>query len=260
MIVKNKPNVTNWSFEDGYRDKFSETEYPIRVFNANQGAALVLMISLFEEDLDYICKGPIQGFKVILHAPGQTIKATRHTFRVPLSEMAEISIKARLITTSEGLRSYKPFQRKCFYQSERKLRFFKYYSQYNCEAECLANFTHIECGCVKFSMTSKKLTFIFTRINSEFSTVTFIIVDLQGDKNTKICGAGSIKCYQEAEKKLLGEDVIDGLKDHIAKSFRYRCNCLPACTSIVYDAEIDRAKFDWRAAIKNYKMRPELSK
>lgn len=68
-----------------------------------------------------------------------------------------------------------------------------------------------------------------------------------------ICGASSIRCYRNAEKKLFGKDVIDGLRDHNAKWFRQNCNCLPPCTSIVYDAEIDRAKFDWKAVLDSYK-------
>lgn len=44
-----------------------------------------------------------------------------------------------------------------FFSTERQLRFFRTYTQYNCEAECLANFTQIQCGCVKFSMPSRFL-------------------------------------------------------------------------------------------------------
>lgn len=63
-----------------------------------------------------------------------------------------------------------------------------------------------------------------------------------------------MECYQGAEKKLFGEDVIDGLNDKSAKSFREQCNCLPACTSIVYDAEIDRARFNWAASLEPFQI------
>lgn len=77
---------------------------------------------------------------------------------------------------------------------------------------------------------------------------------ISGDVNTRICGASQIKCYENAEKKLFGEDIIDGLKDSDARGFRENCNCFPTCTSIVYDAEIDRAKFDWMATLRSYKI------
>lgn len=72
-----------------------------------------------------------------------------------------------------------------------------------------------------------------------------------GDNTTKICGLNNIECYRNAEKTLFGEDLIDGLKDTDAKSFREKCNCLPSCTNILYDADIDRNRFDWMSLIKS---------
>lgn len=177
MLVKDNPNISHWNLENGYENGWSEHDYPLRVFNARQGAALVLCLNIFEENLEYVCKGPIQGkffcvswnvianwyqliatkkgFKIILSAPGEIIKMSRHSFRVPLLEQADISIIPKLTYTSEELRSYKPSQRQCFFNSERQLQFFKFYAQHNCEAECLSNYTKIKCGCVKFSLPSK---------------------------------------------------------------------------------------------------------
>lgn len=64
---------------------------------------------------------------------------------------------------------------------------------------------------------------------------------LTGDRNTKICGPNAIPCYRNAEITLL--------TNISAKSFREQCNCLPECTKIEYNAEIDRVKYDW-AGIK----------
>lgn len=73
-----------------------------------------------------------------------------------------------------------------------------------------------------------------------------------GDNRTKICGAAKVNCYQKAEKRLFGEDVMDGLTDDLVKMVREECNCLPACTSIVYDADIDRAQLDWNAVLNTF--------
>lgn len=53
-----------------------------------------------------------------------------------------------------------------------------------------------------------------------------------GDNRTRICGAARIGCYQRAEKRLFGEDVMDGLSDHVVKSFRANCNCLPGSYAV----------------------------
>jgi amiloride-sensitive sodium channel len=60
-----------------------------------------------------------------------------------------------------GIKSYrmnmdlKPFPvelRRCYFEDERKLKFFKLYSPNHCKLECLANITLEEFGCVKFFM------------------------------------------------------------------------------------------------------------
>lgn len=110
--------------------------------------------------------------------------------------------------------------RQCFFNDERYLRYFKVYTQQNCELECLANFTLATCGCVKFSMPR--------------------------DNDTEICGAAMIDCYDKAEDKLLAREFTEGLESS-DENFRGQtsCNCLPACTSITYEAELSQADFDW---------------
>lgn len=154
MFVKTNPNVSQWSLETGYQNKSNGKEYPFRVFSARRSAALIVYLQMNEVDLEYGCRGLVPGFKVFLHTPGEIPAMSRRLLRVPLQEDAEISIKPKMITTSDGLRNYKPSQRQCFYTSERRLRFFKVYAQTNCEMECLANFTKILCGCVQFSIPS----------------------------------------------------------------------------------------------------------
>lgn len=86
---------------------------------------------------------------------------------------------------------------------------------------------------------------------------TSIVISFLGDRQTKVCGSLSIDCYRDAEKRLFGEDIIDGLKDEAAKMFRERCNCLPACKTITYDVAIDRAKIDFEAIIHSNNLNRE---
>lgn len=46
-----------------------------------------------------------------------------------------------------------------------------------------------------------------------------------------------MKCYSEVEQKISRRNVVDHYRD---------CNCLPACSSISYDAELSFAKYDLR--------------
>lgn len=76
-----------------------------------------------------------------------------------------------------------------------------------------------------------------------------MLIYFAGDENTKICGTAKIKCYMQAQESLFEEDIVDGLSDQEAKSFRNECNCLPSCTTVTYDAHVDRAKFYWKEAL-----------
>lgn len=65
-----------------------------------------------------------------------------------------------------------------------------------------------------------------------------------GDQDMRICGAPQCKCHHRTKMEMFEQDVVEGLKNENAKQFRMMCNCLPDCTSIKYDVEIDRVKTD----------------
>lgn len=82
--------------------------YPYRVFGAGARVGLFVLLRLFEQHLDYICRGPVQGFKILLHTPGEVPQVSKHYFRVPLLHEVLVAVKPNMITTSEGLWNYEP--------------------------------------------------------------------------------------------------------------------------------------------------------
>lgn len=96
------------------------------------------------------------------------------------------------------------------------MRFFKVYTQTNCELECLTNYTLAKCNCVAFSMPRNIAT--------------------------KVCGPANIQCYKNAEYKVMLEEFREIERNPNAET---KCNCLPGCTSISYDAEISNTKFTY---------------
>lgn len=143
--------------ENGYTKDAPIDPFPVRVLGAGARAGLFVLMTLNKTDLDYICRGPVQGFKILLHTPGEIPQVSKQYFRVPLNQEVVVSVKPNMITTSEGLRHYAPSRRQCFFNEERNLRYFEVYTQPNCELECLSNYTVQTCGCAKFSMPSKIL-------------------------------------------------------------------------------------------------------
>ncbi|XP_017063341.1 pickpocket protein 28 [Drosophila eugracilis] len=211
----------DWNVEDGYSASADTSPYPNRVLGPGARAGLYLFMGGAEIDFDDMCRGPVQGFKILLHTPGDVAQVSKQYFRIPFDQEVLISIRPKIITTSDGLKHYEPNRRQCYFQKERELRYFNIYSQSNCELECLANFTLTKCGCVKFSMPR--------------------------NVNMPVCGDASLKCYNQAEDELLLREFTQGLVN-AGENTRgeTECNCLPSCTSIAYEAEISQADFDYK--------------
>lgn len=167
MMVMDRPSVSEWSLENGYSSKAKNGSYPIRVFSAQKNSALEFRLRSFEVDVEYVCWTLVPGFKLFLHTPGDVLNENDVSIRVPFSEEIHISIEPTLTTTSDGLRKYPIESRQCFFNSERQLNFFKFYSQNNCKIECLTNYTLQKCDCVKFNMPSNGNWFYFIAMTNK---------------------------------------------------------------------------------------------
>uniref|UniRef100_T1GZT5 Uncharacterized protein n=1 Tax=Megaselia scalaris TaxID=36166 RepID=T1GZT5_MEGSC len=124
-----------WSLQGGYSPDTDVTSFPYRVLGAGSRPGLFVVLQGIEKNMDFLCRGPVQGFKIHLHSP----------------EMFQW-LKPSMITTSDGIINYTPEGRQCYFNNERYLKYFNIYTQKNCESECLSNYTLKHCGCVKFSM------------------------------------------------------------------------------------------------------------
>ncbi|KAJ8916851.1 hypothetical protein NQ315_005858 [Exocentrus adspersus] len=111
--------VEDWTIGYGYGDLAGVDTYPRRALLAGSTNALIVNLNVSMADLDY-------------------------AFIVAISPTE--------IITSDDVKEYSVSKRKCFFQSEKRLKFFKYYTQYNCKLECLTNITLKICGCVAFYM------------------------------------------------------------------------------------------------------------
>lgn len=156
MTVHRSPNATHWNMEDGYDSNANNSNsYPFRVFSVGYDGMVNIALQTFVNDFDSLCMAPAQGFLIAFHSPDQFPRIPSDFITIPFNQVAFISIKPNMITTSDGLRSYLPQERGCLFKAERQLRYFRSYSQRNCEIECLTNYTKKECGCTQFWMPSE---------------------------------------------------------------------------------------------------------
>ncbi|KAL5291210.1 hypothetical protein ACFFRR_010551 [Megaselia abdita] len=207
----------DWSLEEGYKKSLSNRDFfPFRTMGAGIKAGLTVELKNFKRDFDSTCRNIFDGFKILIHTPGEIPRLSNKYLQAPMNQQVLISVKPTVITTSKMLKNYDPKSRQCYFENERYLRFFKVYTQTNCELECLTNYTLARCKCVAFSMPR----------NIE----------------TKVCGPAKIGCYKKAEYEVMLEEFQEIEKNPNAET---KCNCLPACTSITYDAEISNTKFTY---------------
>lgn len=171
MIVKNNSNSNNWSPEHESKNAIETNGYPLRAHSSGRGAALEISLDIHEKYFQFFCNLNNEAFRVTISVPGDELKSSANFFRIQYFEESVISLRPKMTRTSMGLRKYDPNHRKCFFESERKLRFYKTYTQNNCEEECLANYTKHKCGCVRFSQPSKyeqKFNLQFIIISTEY--------------------------------------------------------------------------------------------
>lgn len=145
----------NWSLEEGYARNATIHVIPYRGMGDGTTNGLKVNLRLAKADLDKSCRENIQGFKVLVHQPGEQPRVTNSFIRVPLNSEVSVALKPQMVTTSEGLRDYTPARRNCLFKSERSLRYYPVYTMKNCQMECRANFTISYCGCVPFYMPSE---------------------------------------------------------------------------------------------------------
>ncbi|KAG5667492.1 hypothetical protein PVAND_015472 [Polypedilum vanderplanki] len=112
----------------------------------------------------------------------------------------DILITLEIIKSDEGLQTIPINVRKCVFQGEKKLKYFKIYTQKNCEIECLSRLAYYDCGCVPF---------YFVR-----------------NQTMKICDFKQIwYCAFRYEETNYGNDET--------------CRCFPLCNSVSYSYEIN---------------------
>jgi acid-sensing ion channel, other len=149
------PRTEDWTLENGYRKDTGRTDVFPR---AGSMYSLIVLLRVYKTFNDGVCKGLINGFRIYLHLPNEVPQISKHYFMMPYQQLVRLSISPRMITTARELREFSVDKRQCFFSDERYLRFFKHYTQSNCELECLANMTVTKCGCLRFNMPRKLRT------------------------------------------------------------------------------------------------------
>jgi acid-sensing ion channel, other len=216
---------TNWNLQTAYESKNPHV-YPHRISGSGENGGI--QFEIWRKISEVKSSGSFnKGFKLVVHLPCEIPQFDKQYYRFPLEKSATMIIRPTLTDTESDLKNYDIEERHCYFEDEKKLKFFKIYTRSNCELECLAEFTRKACDCVHFSMPRWR-----------------------GDK---VCDDTQTKCYEDAKKRMSIKNMEDSLRtsqsytDHGSNE----CECLPACTSLQYEGEISHDDIRYFGKYKN---------
>jgi acid-sensing ion channel, other len=75
-------------------------------------------------------------------------------FNIPRTASLNFVITTNVMSNSDEIRSYPLVQRNCYFSDERRLKYFKHYTQTNCEIECYFEKELQQCGCLPVAIES----------------------------------------------------------------------------------------------------------
>ncbi|XP_045476430.1 pickpocket protein 28-like isoform X2 [Harmonia axyridis] len=203
----------DWSPDKGFRKDKVKNTFPRRVFLNGVKNALVVVFYTKKSEVYYSCRDfSLQGIRVSLHSPSRIPRPSQVFFSVGLDRLTTVAVNPSFIRTTRTIKGYDPHRRFCFFENERKLKYFKSYSQSLCNLECWTNYTINFCGCTHFYMPR--------------------------DNETRICDMSQQICLEQAKVSYPTNILNEKLKNSDGTSSNADCDCLPLCSDLSYNSEI----------------------
>lgn len=139
-------------------------------------------------------------------------------FEFSAARHIEVLITPTVMVSDKSLKALEPSERLCYFEGEKKLRFFKIYTRQNCKIECFSNFMFKLCDCVPF--------------------------DIVRNAETEVCGIADYFCHNFAKKSFLDNDLtmMQAASPILSSGRQSSCSCWPPCDTISYDIEVRESK------------------
>jgi len=203
--VDDKLESFQWSLDKGYDKHHEADSVPVK---AEKGKTFSLNLVMREPDIPNTCMVTGRVFSFYIHLPNEIMLPSHQEYFFEFKKKADVLLTAKSFTANEGMRKFSPESRRCYFEGEKQLKYFKTYTKALCEFECMTNYTLKECGCVRFSMPRSS--------------------------KTPVCTIDNAECYIETMNKW-----PDYEKFH--DRYEATCGCLKTCNDIKYDVKFEKA-------------------
>uniref|UniRef100_A0A034WTB9 Sodium channel protein Nach n=1 Tax=Bactrocera dorsalis TaxID=27457 RepID=A0A034WTB9_BACDO len=216
----------NWSLDDGYVGQ-GYNSYPQRTAFSSARNGFFAFLQGFQHNFEYACRSFKQGYKVFLTSPESVPVTTSNYILLPHGDEVMVSVLPHYVISTDNLHDFSPEKRQCYFNDERYLRYFRSYSQSNCQVECLTNFTINKCGCAKFWMPKPQ--------------------------DVPVCSVEDINCYDTAQSELSILIQNQTMQATMDPNMKIICDCMPACTSLDYNVEISSARYELNKTLQAFR-------
>lgn len=98
----------NWTEEDGYRNPTADT-FPFHCKGGLYAESVFLQLRQLNTNIEYVCDLD-NGFKILMHSPGDTPLYRMDFLKLPISHDARIAIEPRVVITAPSLKHYSPLK------------------------------------------------------------------------------------------------------------------------------------------------------
>ncbi|XP_053685967.1 pickpocket protein 28-like [Sabethes cyaneus] len=201
----------NWSLQNGYADYGLFLKYyPRPAVDLSEKYRLRLKLHFNQTSGNSSCPS-LSAVTVYLHNPVDFPYKAKSAMFVEPGQKVDVSIKPLVKLSPNVLKYYPAESAKCYFEGQRKLRFFKIYTQENCELECRTN----------YFLEKKKC----------------VLAYMPRAAGTKLC-RNSFQWEDQFDKDALL--LAKAEKFPLSKYFVNTCKCLPSCSQIGYDKEVSQ--------------------
>jgi amiloride-sensitive sodium channel len=218
-VVDDDNETVLWSLDDGYKVKGED--FGIIPKRASKENFLYVYAFVNNSDRHNICPDYGATFRIFFHLPNEIPTFLHDEQSFQFGHKKTMFLTAKSYRGDDSLKRFAPDKRRCYFQGERQLKFFKSYTKHHCDLECVTNYTLSVCGCVKFSMPR--------------------------DQSTKVCDVDKMRCYYNATLMWPNNST------HYDDS-KTACDCYPTCNDIKYAISYeDVAEFNFSSLIDTKK-------
>ncbi|XP_070498708.1 uncharacterized protein [Chironomus tepperi] len=206
-----RENEISSDFSYTYNKNINNLSFPLKASaDDHTGLCVEMNLETSFNDLDsYFIVPQCYSLHFLIIHPANQLPLDEHTEIITKGISYEIQVMPEIIKADDSLRMVPLKTRKCYFENERKLRYFKIYTPKNCELECLAHIIYDTCTCVPYNLVR--------------------------NSTMEVCDAYTTTQCLTTFNRLIDFKSYDYLYDKHSV-----CNCWPSCNQLKYSYEVHR--------------------